>query len=94
MIIERQGLLKGDLNQNQQLGLMWLMGLEVKDQIDLERYRAISTGLATNPATASDFIQGLLKEQEEEEEIIYTEQEWTTPRSIEEIEQFLREGAF
>lgn len=62
----------------------------MEGQIELEKLRAVNTGLATNPATAADFIKSLLNEQEE---VAETDEEWTTPRSVEEIEQFLRQNA-
>lgn len=89
-MLDRQGLLKGDLNVVQQLGLMWTISNENEEKIDLEKLRAVNTGLATNPATAKDFIMNMLKEEPKE---VIEEQAEFTPRSAQEIEEFLRVNA-
>lgn len=86
-IVRQQGLLKGDLNALQHLGLLWLNKLDLEKEREVERIRAINTGLVTNPHTAGDFIEKLISENEKEDE---DEIEWRTPQSPEEIEEFLR----
>ena len=85
--LNRQDKFKGDLNFVQQIGLMWIINHEMNEQIDLEKMRALSTGLAVNPSTSREYILSLLKEEEEETK---TSEEWTTPESVRDIEEFLR----
>lgn len=66
---------------------MWIINHEMNEQIDLEKMRALSTGLAVNPSTSREYILSLLKEEEEETK---TSEEWTTPESVRDIEEFLR----
>lgn len=93
LLLERQDYFKGDLNTVQQLALAWIMGHEAEHEIDLEKLRATNMGLATNPATSRDFLMNMLDEQKEEVEYV-TDKGWTTPGSVEEIENFLRNSAF
>lgn len=87
MVFDRQKRFEGDLNGVQQIALAWVMNRDTEEKIELERVRALNTGLATNPATSRDFI---LKMIEEEQEEFHTDEEWTTPRSAQEIEDFLK----
>lgn len=68
---------------------MWNVNNDIDEKIDLEKIRAVNTGLATNPATSKDFIMNLLKE-EKEPVIEEFDTESFTPRSAREIEEFLR----
>lgn len=90
MLFDRQKRFEGDLNVIQQIAIAWLMNYDMEEKIEFEKYRALNTGLATNPATSRDFILKMLEEQQEE---AHTDPEWTTPRSAEEIEQFLKANA-
>jgi hypothetical protein len=88
---ERQGLLKGDLNFVQRIGLQWLMELDIKERDDIERLRIETTALASNPATSGEFLKYLFeqREQEEQEEI-----EWVTPHTPQEMEMLLADLGF
>jgi DNA transposition AAA+ family ATPase len=89
-VIDRQGLLKGDLNIVQRAGLQWLMNQEVDDQVELERLRIEYTALASHPGTQTKFLEALMKQRQlQETEVVYTESEWTTPQSMDEIERYL-----
>lgn len=89
LILDRQKKLEGDLNIIQQTAVAWLIGNDIEKQIDLEKLRAVNTGLATNPATAKEFITSLLDDDRKIEETV-TDEKWTTPKSVQEIEEFLR----
>ena len=90
-VLDRQGILKGDLNVVQRSGLMWLMNEEVQEQIGLEQYRALNNALGSNPQTSGEYIETLLKDDSvgAEEEIFETADEWTTPEGIEDITALL-----
>jgi hypothetical protein len=60
------------------------MNYEVDEQVELEKYRSISTGLASNPATSSEYLNRLL-EDEREEEVVYESPDWMTPQNQEEL---------
>ncbi len=88
-LLDRQGTFQGDLNRLQEMALVKVMGTELEREIDLEKLRATNMGLATNPATSREFLLNLLQEETVEEEYI-TDRGWTTPQSVQEIEEFLR----
>lgn len=89
-LLDRQGLLKGDLNILQQNGLAWVLGYESQQMVDFEKYRTINTGLVTNPATSKGFLKRLLDEQEPQT-IHESSDEWMTPQSLQDIEAFLQQ---
>lgn len=90
LILDRQKRFEGDLSSTQQLALSWLLGHDMEEKIEFEKIRALNTGLATNPATSRDFILKLMQPQEEIQEV---DPEWSTPRSAQEIEEFLKANA-
>jgi hypothetical protein len=96
LLLDRQKTFQGDLNPAQQMALAWIINNETKKEIDLEKLRATNMGLATNPATSREFLIGMLQEaQKDQGEVEYvTDKGWTTPRSIEEIEEFLKVQKF
>ena len=87
--MDRQGLLKGDLNHVQRLGLSWLMNRDIDDQIALERMRTENMALASNPATSGEFLKALF---EEEVEVFEETDEWQQPQNVEDIEAFLAQA--
>jgi hypothetical protein len=86
--MDRQGLLKGDLNVLQRTGLIWLMGQEIKEQAELERIRMETNALASNQHTSTEFLKQIFKEREEEAP---QEEEWITPTSAEDLEDLLNQ---
>ena len=77
------------------MGLAWIMNNERQQEIDLEKLRATNMGLATNPATSRDFLLNMLQEAQKDQEVEYiTDKGWTTPKSVEEIESFLKTQEF
>ncbi len=86
MTIDRQGRFKGDLNTLQRTSLVWLMNYEIDEQVGLERSRTENTALASNPATSTELLKALF---EERQEIEVFDEDWSSPESIEDIEDFL-----
>lgn len=84
-LLDRQGLLRGDLSLVQRAGLQWIMNQEIRDQVELERVRIESFALAANPVTSSEFLKALFEQHEQEDE------EWATPQSKEEAQALLEE---
>lgn len=64
------------------------MGNEVEEMFQLEKYRTINMGLASNPITSGEFIKSLIDELPTES--AKTDEEWITPQSVKEIEEFLQ----
>lgn len=97
-ILDRQGLLKGDLNELQRSGLTWLMQREIEDKISLERIRTENMAIAANPTANPKFLEHLRNQREEKENPETLEGElsqegmdveWLTPTSVNEIEDVL-----
>jgi hypothetical protein len=88
-LADRQGLLKGDLNVLQRFGLAWLMNKEVEGAVEVEKIKLLNNALAAHPATQTKYLQKLLEEaQEDDEEYVYvSEEDWFTPEGVEEIER-------
>jgi hypothetical protein len=87
-VLDRQGLLKGDLNGVQFSMLNWLMGNEVEEDAERERNRFEMQALAANEQTNPQLLRHLqsLREEAEEEEV-----EWVTPQSEEELSAMLQD---
>jgi len=83
-MMDRQGLLRGDLSLVQRTGLQFLMNQEIEDRIELERIRTENMALASNPATSGEFLKYLFDDKEAQEV-----EQWVTPKSTDEIEEML-----
>lgn len=71
---------------------MWLMSHELEDELELEKIKAQTTALATNPATQNNFLKQLFETDEEDEEEEFDERyvKWETPQTEEELEELNR----
>lgn len=94
-VLDRQGILKGDLNVTQRLGLMWLMNQEIKEDVAIERVRLENYALASNPNTSQVYLEHLFEKRNEDNEMEADLQnegidvEWQTPKSPEEVSDVL-----
>jgi len=66
------------------------MNNEAEREIDLEKLRATNMGLATNPATSRDFLLSMIQDAQKDDVEYITDRGWTTPKSVQDIEEFLR----
>lgn len=68
------------------------MGEEINETVEVERMRLESFALASHPSTNTDYLNSLfaLRRKEEEEKVEPEEQEWITPESAGDIENFLK----
>lgn len=95
-VLDRQGMLKGDLNWIQRDGLTYLMNTEIEDEIAFEKVRMENTAIASNPQTGQAYLQHILSNTEQEDELEAElreegfEVDWHTPIDPSEVEDVLR----
>jgi hypothetical protein len=89
-MLDRQGLLQGDLNILQRASLQWMMNQEIIEQAELERMRIEAYALASNESTSPSFVKNLFADRQEEER--ESVEQWTTPTDPEGLERWLNES--
>lgn len=94
-VLDRQGMLKGDLNWIQRDGLAYLMKKEIDEDISLEKVRMENTAIASNPQTGQVYLQHILNQEKEDELEIELQDEgyevnWHTPTDPSEVQDVLR----
>ena len=95
-ILDRQGILKGDLNLVQRTGLIYLMDREMDEMVALEKVRMENNAITSNPKTSQVYLEQLFRERQSEDELSEElqregyEVEWHTPTDASEVEDVLR----